>query len=142
MNYSDFYNSNDPILDSNANITGNSTDLIPEEGAMILTSVSYSGPWLLELPPPMPPAFYWTLQSDPTQNITSYKGLTTNTSAASYVVVTARPPNVPACMCHLFFNAPVIVPASCADNTPTFRRSWTTPTYPVFCELHFSYSSN
>ena len=121
--------------DTNANMTSNSTDIVVGDDVTISNSVSYRGPSIpQQQPPPLPPSFYWTSQSDPTQNQTSYQGSTTNTSASSYIIVKANPPNVGPYSCNIFFNPPTFVPPTCADNYPIYRKSWESPTQPVSCE--------
>lgn len=118
--------------EQNANFATNTTAVIPDAYIAISKNVSYGGPSLQ--PPTLPPWFYWALQSDQNHNITSYTGTPTANRAFSYIVVEAQKPDVPPFVCNLFFNTPVNVPQGCANNTPTYRTSWTTPTFKVSCK--------
>ena len=111
-----------------------------DEYMRISKSISYGGPSLL--PPRLPPSFYWTLQSDPSNNITSYSEPATTNNASSYIVVKVHKPDVPRFVCNLFFNAPVNASQDGAgNNAPTYRTSWDTPTYKVSCKYftHLAY---
>src|SRR6218665_1641074 len=120
--------------DTNANMTSNSTDIVVGDDVTISNSVSYRGPSIQSQQPPLPPQFYWTSQSDSNQNITSYQGSPTHTSASSYIIVKANPPYVGPYSCNLFFNPPTFLPTGCADNNPIYSKSWESPTQSVSCE--------